>query len=70
MIVNSIWSRQEKNIIEKVFVIPKEELGQKRFITITSTTVGYKKFEIDKKSYTQAYEDMKARKCQILEDEK
>lgn len=59
---------KDKNVIEKVFAIPEKELRGKRFLTITSTTVAYQKFEIDKKPYIQTYEDIKAGKCSILED--
>lgn len=59
---------KEKDIIEKVFAIPEKEIRGKRFITITSTTVSYQKFEIGKKPYVQTYEHIKAGKCSILED--
>ena len=59
---------KEKNVIEKVFAIPEKELSGKRFITITSTSVLYQKFEVDKKWYVQTYEDIKNGKCSILED--
>jgi hypothetical protein len=59
---------KEKSVINKLFAIPEKELRGKKFITITSTTVTYQKFEIDKKPYVQTYEDIKAGKCPILED--
>lgn len=59
---------KEKSVVDKVFAIPEEDLRKKKFITITSTTVSYKKFEIDKKPYVRTYEEIKAGKCPILED--
>jgi hypothetical protein len=59
---------KEKNTIKKVFAIPKNELRERKFITITSTTVSFQKFEIDEKPYARIYEDIKTGKCPILED--
>lgn len=59
---------KEKNAIKKVFAIPKKELRGRKFITITSTTVSFQKFEIDEKPYARTYEDIKAGKLTILED--
>ena len=59
---------KEKNAIKKVFAIPKKELRGRKFITITSTTVSFRKFEIDEKPYARTYEDIKAGKFKILDD--
>lgn len=62
-----IGLNREKNVIEKVFVIPEKDLIGKRFITVTNTTVSYKKFEVDKKIYAQVYDGMKTGNIPTLE---
>lgn len=59
---------KEKSAIKKVFAIPKKELRGRKFITITSSAVSFRKFGIDEKPFARIYEDIKAGRCPMLED--